>query len=119
MASRTVRNRRLPSAVTSANYRLGSLTPDKETRRRLQRTPPRPGGHRVTHVWFSAPLYGRCLLLEANLCADCRWSRTANELPSPCDDPRRLSRGYLYSPLLQMREARTLSQRFVRERRRK
>src|SRR5438045_8373110 len=30
----------------------------------------------------SAPLYGRCLLVEANLCANCRWSRTENELPS-------------------------------------
>src|SRR3989442_14770208 len=25
---------------------------NKETRRRLQRTPPRPGSHRVTRFWF-------------------------------------------------------------------
>jgi len=30
----------------------------------------------------SAPLYGCCLLVEANLCANCRWSRTENELSS-------------------------------------
>src|SRR5258708_26306863 len=34
-------------------------------------TPPRPGFHRVTRLSVSAPLYGRCLLVEANLCADC------------------------------------------------
>src|SRR5437588_7212534 len=30
----------------------GSLLPTQETRRRLQRTPPRPGTHRVTRFWF-------------------------------------------------------------------
>src|SRR6266851_6689098 len=34
-------------------------------------TPPRPRFHRVTRLPVSAPLYGRCLLVEANLCADC------------------------------------------------
>src|SRR5258708_40062809 len=33
--------------------------------------PPRPGFDRVTRLPVSAPLYGRCLLVEANLCADC------------------------------------------------
>src|SRR2546422_6269413 len=40
----------------------------------------------------SAPLYGRCLLVEANLCADCRWTRTENELPPQCNDPMPMSR---------------------------
>src|SRR5262249_23696049 len=51
---------------TVANYPAANT----KTRRRLQRTPPRPGRHRVTRFWYSAPLYGRCLLLEANLCVD-------------------------------------------------
>src|SRR5205814_4949725 len=32
-----------------------------------------------TLMVLSAPLYGRCLLWEANLCVNCRWSRTENE----------------------------------------
>src|SRR5438128_5003059 len=36
-----------------------------------------PGDTRLV----SAPLYGRCLLLEANLCVNCRRTRTENELP--------------------------------------
>src|SRR5438105_12037401 len=79
-ASSTVRKRRLSSAdrrtggaalsspITSANYLLGEplrrlrrhlpiswggvSNSNKETRRRLQRTPPRPGTHRVTRFWF-------------------------------------------------------------------
>src|SRR5437660_12650538 len=30
----------------------GGSNSNKETRRRLQRTPPRPGSHRVTRFWF-------------------------------------------------------------------
>src|SRR6266851_2995816 len=39
--------------VTAAGNRVRSSTgSNKQTRRRLQRTPPRPGGHRVTRLWF-------------------------------------------------------------------
>src|SRR5438132_11260187 len=93
------------------------LTPTQKTRRRLQRTPPRPGTHRVTRVWFSAPLYGRCLLVEANLCADCRWTRTENELPPQCNDPRPMSRplALFASTTFEVGEPRALGERLVRE----
>src|SRR5207249_10408451 len=62
--------------------KIGRSWEFKKTRRRLQRTPPRPGCHRVTRAWFSAPLYGRCLLVEANLCVNCRWSPDGERTPS-------------------------------------
>src|SRR5712691_10749506 len=85
----------------------------KKTRRRLQRTPPRPGGHRVTRISVSAPLYGRCLLLEANLCADCRWTRTEHE---PASNLRRSDdnvKGFLFPSLPQLK---WLGERLVRQR---
>src|SRR5438876_1201372 len=58
-----------------------------------------PGDTRLV----SAPLYGRCLLLEANLCVNCRRTRTENELTPQCDDPRTMSRGLSICRLLHLR----------------
>src|SRR2546421_6616421 len=65
----------------------------------------------------SAPLYGRCLLVEANLCADCRWTRTENELLPQCNDPMPLSRplALFASTTFEVGEPRPLGERLVRE----
>src|SRR3989442_14375881 len=65
----------------------------------------------------SAPLYGRCLLVEANLCADCRWTRTENELPPQCNDPMPMSRplALFASTTFEVSEPRALGERLVRE----
>jgi len=45
-------------------------------------------GHRLDRkppgdtLLVSAPLYGRCLLLEANLCANCRWTPDGERIDS-------------------------------------
>src|SRR5437660_10902278 len=128
-ANSTVRNRRLSSAdrrtrgaalsspITSANYRLRITA-------YLQRNEAAPAADTASTgnppgdtLLVSAPLYGRCLLVEANLCADCRWTRTENELLPQCNDPMPLSRplALFASTTFEVGEPRPLGERLVRE----
>src|SRR5437660_9635624 len=101
----------------TANYRLGTTSPNTRNEAAPAADTASTGKPPGDTLLVSAPLYGRCLLVEANLCADCRWTRTENELLPQCNDPMPLSRplALFASTTFEVGEPRPLGERLVRE----